>query len=209
MDQNKMIDYSAGLSRGLINLLIKANEARQIGEHRNALAIYYEIIENFGESAEIDQIIAHCYFQLGLYEDSKATANFESAVQWANKAINLAPRTSALHSDLGQFCSIGTLDYEVAAQEYETALQLDPNNLRALTGGAALYGVPEKVVSMAQAISWLERAVKLAPEDAISHLNLGTLKLESGNSVEAQQQFIMALLCPKPLNPKHMGAIGH
>jgi cytochrome c-type biogenesis protein CcmH/NrfG len=81
------------------------------------------------------------------------------AVTWAKKAINLAPANSQFHDILGEVQSLGTLEYQEAAQAYRRSIELDPNNLLALVGGAALFGVPEDVVTLDEEIKWLEKAV--------------------------------------------------
>lgn len=195
-----MTNYTKAHSSKLIELLIQANQLRQKREYRQALKIYHDVIEQFGETADTAQTLAHCYFQLGFYESDDASSIYQLAITWIKKAITLSPTNSRLHVDLGEFHSLGTLEYQEAAQEYKAAIELDPNNVRALVGGAALYGLPEEVVTLNEAIAWLERVVQLEPNDPNYHFRLGTLYHQANHLSGSESEWLKALLCPRPLD---------
>jgi len=182
----------------LITLIIHANQLRGMRDYQQALQIYHDVIEQYGETVDLDQVIAYCYFQLGLSESDEA--NYRLAVVWAKKAISLAPTNSHLYDLLGELHLLGTLEYQEAAQAYRKAIELNPNNVRALVGGAALYGVPEDVVPLDEAINWLEYAVQIEPKDPNYHLNLGILYHEVGQVSKAKTEWLKALVCPRPLD---------
>jgi hypothetical protein len=46
--------------------MVKANQFRVMRKYDQALKIYLEIVGEHGESVDIDQVIASCYFGLGL-----------------------------------------------------------------------------------------------------------------------------------------------
>jgi tetratricopeptide (TPR) repeat protein len=181
----------------VISTLIQANNYRLAGEYRKALHIYQELIGNLGETSEIDQLIAGCYYQLGLYGNDED--NYIEAVIWIEKAIILSPMNSQLYDILGEIHSIGTLNYEASIKAYRTAIDLNPNNVHALVNGAGLYGVPEEVISMEEAINWLEQAVQVEPDNASIHFNLGMRYYEGGQISKAKKEWERALSCPLPL----------
>lgn len=185
-------------TREYIKYLSTANQSRQEWEYRQAVDSYKAAILRFGESAYLIRALANCYFQIGLYEGDWTA--YQLAIDWIKKAINLEPNNDQLHTELGKFYSIGTLEYQEAAQEYRIAIELNPYNLSALLSGVALYGVPEKVVTLEEAIVWFERVVQLEPAHPTHHFRLGKLYHEAGKNQKAETEWLRALLCPRPLN---------
>ncbi len=181
----------------MISLMIQANHYRLTGEYRKALDIYQELIKNHGETGEVDQLIAYCYYQLGLYGSDED--DYKEAVTWIERAIALSPMNSQLYDILGELHSIGTLDYEASIKAYRTAIDHNPNNVHALVSGAGLYGVPEDVITLEEAINWLEQAVQIEPDNANNHFNLGVRYNEAGQLSKAKQEWLIALSCPRPL----------
>ena len=193
MSNHSLLDY-----KKFLQLLLQANLHRQKREYGSALDIYIYTLDHFGETDLLDQTIAHCYFEIGLYERDESS--FQYAIQWIKKAVTLTPNKSQFYADLGQFYALGTLEYQAAVNEYKIALEIDPNNERALVGGAALYGVPEAVVSLNEAIDWLIRAVNINPADSNYHFRLGALYYEADRLPEAENEFSKALLCAHALD---------
>jgi tetratricopeptide (TPR) repeat protein len=120
--ENQMNSHSTEDTNKMISLMIQANHYRLTGEYRKALDIYQELIENHGETGEVDQLIAYCYYQLGLYGSDED--NYKEAVTWIARAIALSPMNSHLYDILGELHSIGTLDYEASIKAYRTAMTL-------------------------------------------------------------------------------------
>lgn len=193
-----MINQFSEDTNKLINLMIHANQYRQAYEYRKAIDIYLNLIEQQGEIADISQLLASCYFQLGLYASDED--NFREAVNWIKRAIALSPMNSHFYDILGAIHSLGTLDYKAALQAYRTAIELDPYNVHALVSGAGLYGVPEEVISLEEAITWLERAVQIEPDNPNNHFNLGIRCHNAGQLRKAEQEWLRALSCPRPLD---------
>jgi tetratricopeptide (TPR) repeat protein len=180
------------------DLLVRANELKSQRDYRGMLAFYQEALELFGENVDLLAMIAFCHFALD---------NFQEAIAWIERAIVLTPDDDRLHTDLAEYCSLGTLDYERAAQEYRKAIQLNSGSFRALIGIAALYGLPEEVVTLNESVDWLERAVKLEPNDPNYHFRLGEFYQEEGRSEDGMREWRKALLCTRPLDPGPMHAI--
>lgn len=193
-----MIEHSGSNSTKVITLMIQANLFRDKREYLQALNTYKDIIKRFRETPELDQIIAYCYFQLALFEHDEA--NFQMAVKWVKKAITLSQNNSYLYDTLGEILSIGTLEYKEAAKAFRKAIELNPDNIHALVNGASLYGVPEEVVTLEEAIIWLEHAVQLEPNEPNYHLNLGILYNEAGQITKSESELFKSMVCTRPLN---------
>jgi len=197
--------YSIHQSKTLIRLLAKANQLRHQEDYQAAIAVYLEAVNRFGESAELLSTIANCYFALDLGNPPGADENL--AVAWMEKAVALVPDSGPYRANLAQFYALGVLDYETAAQQYRIAIELAPTLTMALAGAASLYGVPENVVSLEEAIGWLERVAQLDPSDPNCHFRLGQLYFEAGRLTEGKTEWLRALTCPQPIRPYHAQTI--
>ncbi len=182
-----------------IDRLVRANGWRRQLDYRSALAIYFEIYKQTGEEADLLTMIAQCYFGLARLKDG-TDQDSVSSITWIKKAISLRPDDVRLYALLGEYYSLATLDYEQAAQTYRQAIILNPNNVQLLRGAAALYGVPEKVVTLDEAIKWLENATRLDSNDPNYLFRLGEFYLEAGRLADAEEVWRKALMCPVPLD---------
>lgn len=183
-----------------IRLLTQANEARLQGECESSLALYLQAREQFGENADLLAVIASCYFSLA-GKPTETGRNLNETVSWMERAVALRPDDARLHTMLAEYYSLALLDYERAASEYRNAIELNPTDVSALVGGAALYGVPEEVVRLDEAIIWLERVIQLEPNDPNYHFRLGDFYRLARRQDDAKREWSRALLCPRPLDP--------
>ena len=202
-----MTEQTASEFATYVGLLAKVNDLRHRKDYEAAITLCIRSINCFGESADLLALVAACYFALAGSNPCETGQNFEKAILWMKKAIELVPNDAHLHADLAQYYSLGVPEYEKAAQEYRKAIELDPHSKEALIGAAALYGVPEEVVTLDEAISWLERATQLDPNDPNHHFRLGKLYREAGRSSDAEKEWLKAFLCPQPLDPGPAQAI--
>ena len=184
-----------------VALLGRANSLRQEKDYKAAIALYLEFIKYFGENADLLAAIAGCYFAFAVGNPNEVGRNFEEAVSWMEKAVELAPNDARLHADLAQYYSLGLTDYEKAAQEYRRAIDLASNDVMALAGAASLYGVPEQVVTLDEAIGWLEKSIELEPRNPNHFFRLGELYREAARLQDAERVWFRALVCPWPLDP--------
>jgi tetratricopeptide (TPR) repeat protein len=191
-----MIDQPISGSRILTGLLIQANELRRQRDYPAVLALYLGLLERFGENTNLLPnllaMVAGCYYSLDLYDE---------AIAWVEKAVALAPNDARWHADLAEYHWLGTLDYEQAAREYRKAIELSPNHIRTLVNAAALHNVPEEVVTLDEAVNWLERAVQLEPDNPRYHARLGEFYHKAGRLEDAKRGWVMSLLCGPPLEP--------
>lgn len=193
-----MKEQPAWDSTTAIALLSRANELRQQKDYLSALAIYLEIQQKFGETATLLAMIAHCYFWATMAHQ-QGESGYKEAILWLKKAIALEPDTAEFYAELGQYYWMGNLDYEQAAWAYRKALEFNPNYLPVLKSAAILYGPPESVFALDEAINWLERASRLEPYDSTTHYWLGDFYYKAGRQHDARREWLMALLCPEPL----------
>ena len=185
-----------------LRLLLLANQAWVQGDFRLSLQYYLKALELYGESSELVAGIGSRYYLLWAHGDPKEThENALRAASWLQKAIALGSSEGHLHAALAEVYYLALADYEKAAQEYRIAIRLAPWNSRVYSMAASLYGVPEEVVTRAEAIEWLEQAVRLDPDEPTYHARLGGLYHKAGRGSEAENAWRRALLCPQPLDP--------
>jgi len=183
----------ASESEKLVSLLHQANEMRNRGEYEAALLLYFDVLHKFGESADLLAMIASCYYHLSKYYE---------AVFFIEKAIKLAPDDACLYAALGEYHALGTLEVEWAAEAFRKAIELNPNSAEVLADAATLlWDLPERVITIDEGINWLERATQLSPNNPEYHFRLGVLYWEVGRVVDAEREWVKALLCSRPLEP--------
>jgi tetratricopeptide (TPR) repeat protein len=76
--------------------------------------------------------------------------------------------------------------YKEAAQAFEKAIKVNPENAGARVNLAAALGQLQKYK---QAITQLQEAIRLAPENVTAHFNLGSLQANFGDYKEAIKHF--------------------
>jgi tetratricopeptide (TPR) repeat protein len=84
----------------------------------------------------------------------------------------------------------GTGDFENAITEYEAVLELEPDNVSAMTNlGVAYYNTGQ----LDQAIAQYQNALGLAPEDADIHSNLAAAYVQTNQLDKAQSEYQRAV----------------
>lgn len=187
------------LSREFVDMLMRANALRDKNDYRSAVVLYRKAAEQYGETAELCHMIAQCYLRLA----ESAQGNEQDStdfIDWVGKTIKSMPNNPRPHVELGEYYSLVKLDYVQAAQEYRVALELNSSDIEALIGITALYGVPEDVVTLSEAIQFLERASQLRANDPNLLFRLGELYYEAGRLADAKQTWIKSLLCSEALD---------
>ncbi len=199
-----MINHSTSQSLTLFNLLVQANKLKYQEDYRAALVFYNKAVTQFGEEVPLLMAIAHCYYgAIEIQQCFDLDAN--EGTKWLQKAISIEPNNSHLYVLLAEYHVWVLVDYEQAALAYRKAIELDTTNVQALIGASALYGPPENVVTLAEAIQWLEKAVKIQVKEngyLIIHPRLGSLYYEAGRIHDAREQWLAALLSPRAIQPR-------
>lgn len=196
-----------GIPTNIYNRLAEANQLRLDNRLKEALIVYQSCIGRFGRSAELLAIIAHLYFKFALSNANETGDNYEKAIQYVTDALTLEPANAALHTLLAEVYTLGPLSYELAAQEYRRALEINPYCVSTLLGAASLYGLPEKVVMLDEAITWLEQAIKLDPNNPHLHIRLGNLYQQAEQPLAAQRAWLKSLLCLQPLESDYVQSV--
>jgi tetratricopeptide (TPR) repeat protein len=188
-------------ARAIARVYLQANKLSLKKEDQQALALYLEVAGQIADNAELAATVANCYFGIALTNPRETGENHKEAISWMKRALALDPDNARLHGRLAQFYELGLLEEELAAQEYRKAIELNPYDVWTLFNATSLYGVPEEVVTLDEAINWLERVIWLEPDDPNFHLRLGDLYHKAGRISDAEREWLRALLCPRPLNP--------
>ncbi|MGH9413162.1 MAG: tetratricopeptide repeat protein [Terriglobales bacterium] len=126
-----------------------------------------------------------------------------AGMQAAQEAVKLTPNSAVAHALLGSLMGAmitavpngGMIYGQRAGMELAKALQLEPNNVQALTaqGISLLYTPPAFGGGAAAALKDLKRAAALAPRDDTPHLWLAQVYEQQKNWSAARQQIQTAL----------------
>src|ERR1700733_4816982 len=108
----------------------------------------------------------------------EASANSSHALQLDDRLPAAYVTLGKLHTDLDKF--------DLALQEFQRALQLEPHNADALMGSANTY---EKMGRLADAEEALKKAAELRPDDWDGYNSLGVFYNRQGKYAEAIAQF--------------------
>jgi len=117
-------------------------------------------------------------------------AGKKSALDAAQKAIDLAPDLADGYAMRAWLRSTWRWDWAGAAADYRRALELEPANSRAVRGYADLLGEQGQ---MAEAIVTMRKAVEFDPLSALTLTELGQYLIIDGKMTEAREQLNRAL----------------
>src|SRR5215469_7764021 len=139
--------------------------------------------------------LADSYVLLPFYSRVSPTDAYPPAKTAALKAVALAPQSAEAHTSLAYVKLYGDWDFRGAEQEFQAALQHNPNYATALQWHAeylSLIGRPD------QAVGEIKRALDLLPNSAVMHHNAGQIYQAGRRYVEAIEEYRIAL----QLDPK-------
>jgi tetratricopeptide (TPR) repeat protein len=121
----------------------------------------------------------------------------EIAIDYLQRAIELDPKNIDAHFWLAACLYHDFCDYERARQMLEKALQLDPARADCLSLLASIsWHSGEPLIN---AINYLRKAIKFAPDWPLLRHKLATLLLELNQIEQAEQQIREALALVRPL----------
>lgn len=127
---------------------------------------------------------AHVNLQANAYEDAIENYTHASKLDSSNAEAILGLAT--VHFVVGQ--------NDAAVAEYKTGIEKFPNDARFYIGYAeTLLASPDSRKLQAQAETLLENAVKLAPQSAEAHYQLGQLALQQSRLNDAERHLLIAL----------------
>ena len=141
--------------------------AERKGDLGAATADYQKAVELDPDALEVYRDLA----QLNL-----RTGHTEAALHAAQRVRDLAPAESSSFLFLGHVY-VARGDLALAAQEYEKALELDPENLKALENLANYYST----LNPKKALDYYKRYLTLEPDDAEIYFQMGFLHQKEGD----------------------------
>jgi tetratricopeptide (TPR) repeat protein len=106
---------------------------------------------------------------------SQGAGEYATAAQYYEKALALQPKSAVALYNLGDVEQLENLD-AAAKSHYLAALAIDPNFISALYNLATLEATP----SPAEAEALYLQVIKLSPNDADAHFNLGYVLISLG-----------------------------
>jgi tetratricopeptide (TPR) repeat protein len=193
--------------RMFLNSLLQVNELRLEKKFETVISLCEDLITVYRSNEYLSSIIAQCYFMLGSTNSPESQNYYQKAITWISKAIELSPENPSFHADLGEYYWLGLLEYQKAAYEFKKALELNPQYVRALLGIAALYGPPESIVTLNEAIKYLQAAIKIEPDNPNYQGRLGQLYIEKGSSLDGEREWLKGLQSAKPIDPGYIQLI--
>jgi tetratricopeptide (TPR) repeat protein len=145
------------------------------GDLAAALADYQKAVQLDPQAVEVYRDLA----QLNL-----RTGHTEDALHAAMRVRDLAPGDSSSYLFLGHVY-VARGDLSMAAQQYEKALQIEPNNLKALENLGNYYSA----VNTAKALTYYKQYLALEPHDAEIYFQMGFLFQKIGDTPGAISAF--------------------
>src|SRR5258708_3985369 len=149
--------------------------AERKGGLATALSDYQKAVELDPQALEVYRDLA----QLNL-----RTGHTEAALHAAQHVRDLAPTESSSFLFLGHVY-VARGDLAFAAQEYEKALELDPQNLKALENLGNYYSA----INNKKALEYYKRYPEIEPHDAEIYFQMGFLHQKNGDTPGAIAAF--------------------
>lgn len=186
--------------------LLHANRLRRQGDYHAAVQRYLPLADRM-DDPELFVVIAVCYNALASQLPAQADTHYQQALLWLERALLQHQDKGRIYALMAEIYALGLLDYEQASVTYRKALSSAPHDPWILSSAASLYGIPEAVVTLPEAIEWMEQCVILNPFQANYRLRLSDLYFEAGRLAEMVHQLSAALLLPQPLDEAAMQRI--
>jgi tetratricopeptide (TPR) repeat protein len=169
--------------------LFLAHSCLSTRQFQCVLDTYHEILTLNAESAEADMLA-------GEAEDEMR--NHAAAIEQFRAAVKADPREPNVHFGLGYLLWTQN-QFEEAAREFEAELVNVPANAQALAFLADSY---MQLNRSDEALPLIQKAIKIDPNLARAHLDLGILYADAGHREEAIREFkTAARLSPDDPNP--------
>jgi tetratricopeptide (TPR) repeat protein len=153
-------------------------------QYQCVLDVYREILTLNAESAEADMLAGEAYDELK--NDAGAIAEFQAAVK-------ADPKMPDVNFGYG-YLLWRVLKFQEAEKAFQSELANNPEHPLAL---AYLGDTEIRLNRSAEAVPYLEHAVRIRPSVAIAHLDLGIIYEDQGRNEDAARELITA----ERLNP--------
>ncbi len=206
-------------SISLLSTLVQAKEAMdrvptKAGQYSrnivNVLDDYVRLSEAIEQKSALYRAIAHCYLSLesAAKTDEERSGYYKQTVVWAKKAVKADPNNASLHAFLGYVYWIAELDYEESAAEFRKAFDLGSSDDSAYVIASKIhYRSPDSQVSTGEITGWLEKANRIAPNNADHHAFLAEVYYENSRIEDSLREWILALLSTSPLQQGYIQTV--
>ncbi|HRQ37625.1 MAG TPA: hypothetical protein PLD25_06900 [Chloroflexota bacterium] len=185
-----------------LNTLVKLNQYRLENQYQAAIDTCKELLAEDENDADVIAVLAVLYHRLAFNRTEVINEMFETAILWANKAIEIKPDRADFYAIRGRIF-LDFPDYEKAANDFRLALQIRPDLLSACFGLGFLARAAEEIVSVDEAIGAVESATKIHLDNPLVFSELHGLLTIKGHLHEANQTLARALLSFEPLPRKY------
>jgi tetratricopeptide (TPR) repeat protein len=125
-----------------------------------AIVCFNDAVEFNQTFAEAHSGLADCFLMKGIYNVSPPSDSFGLALGYAKKALEINPKLAEAHTSRGYIYMCYEWDWVRAKEEFEKALEQNPNYALAYQGYAHLLGA---MGEFSEAIRKSERAHKIDP----------------------------------------------
>jgi tetratricopeptide (TPR) repeat protein len=159
--------------------LVLAHSCLRAKQYQCVLDVYHEILTLNAESAEADMLAGEALDEMR--DHNGAVAQFRAAVR-------ADPKQPGVHFGLGYLLWTAS-QYDEAAQQFQSELDNNPNNVQALV---YLADTEIRLNQLDRAQPLLEKAARLDPKFEMTHLELGILASQSGQNQQALRELHQA-----------------
>lgn len=147
----------------ITDALTRAAAARSQRRYAEAIQIYEGLL-HVDLDPDIMWALAETEFALSVAAPDPEDTHGLEAIRRMEAAIGLRSDCADYFYALGDMLEhVMAPAYEAAADAYRRAVEIEPCHVPALSGLAMLYGVPEGVVSLKEALSCCQRATRIHP----------------------------------------------
>jgi TolB-like protein/Tfp pilus assembly protein PilF len=157
----------------------------QLAPMRQSLSLFQQAIAHDPGFAPAYAGLASSYTWLGFFR-ARPRDVMPGAKEAAQKALSIDSQLAAAHISLGDVKAVYDWDWESSRREFETALQINPDDAGAHFSHSLLYLAPLGRID--EAIQEMQRARDLDPLNVVIHTYLGTLFYFGGRYQEAVTQ---------------------
>lgn len=176
-------------------------EQRQESQVRRAIEKFQAVIQREPRHARAYSSLAEAYNLCGDYGWELPDIAFPKAIAAARQALELDPNLPEGRLALGFAAATYTCDWPEAEKQYRQALQLAPN-LPAAHHWLAWYLLQQRRFD--EALTAIERAQELAPDNLIIVTNVGKILYFSRRYAAAAEKFKAALELDQDFQKAHM-----
>ena len=174
------------------SLLEEALLLHKKGQLKEAEKLYKSILKSSSSNFEVIHLLGIIKIQL---------KQFEEAIVWLDKAININPNNHSVFNNLG-VCYKELKKYNEALNNFQNSIKIKPDYAEAYNNLAIIY---KSLENYEEAIKNYNKAIKLKPDYAESYNNLGIIYLNQEKFDAAKDLFEKAI----KIKPDYFEAINN